>query len=154
VSLNPFRIQGFSQAAPRTKGGAAAGRAEPFRIDVQSVSDGGPQQEVILDVAQIAGQPQAKTEAALLEYNIDRIQALKRCAKCLLPESFPFIEFDDRGVCNYCNNYQLKNQPKPIEELFKLVDPYRRHDRSPDCIVPYSGGRDSTRSLSPMTGGW
>ena len=67
-------------AAPRTKSREAAHPEAAFRIDVQSVSDGGPQQEVILDVAQIAGQPQAKTEAALLEYNLDRIQALKRCA--------------------------------------------------------------------------
>jgi hypothetical protein len=147
VALDPFRIQGFSMAAPQTKSWAAAHPDTAFRIDVKSISDGGPQREVILDVAQIAWQPRAKTEAVLLEYNIDRIQALKRCAKCLLPESFPFIEFDERGICNYCNNYQLKNQPKPIEELFKLVDPYRRHDRSPDCIVPYSGGRDSTYTL-------
>ena len=57
-------------------------------------------------------------EAEILEYNnID----LKRCKKCVLPETMPFIEFDKSGVCNYCNSYKKRNIPKPKEELFKLV---------------------------------
>ena len=35
-----------------------------------------------------------------------KIEALKRCSKCLLPETMPFIEFDNQGVCNYCKNYK------------------------------------------------
>jgi hypothetical protein len=147
VDMDAFRIQEFSMAAIKEKSRVDASPKPTFRIEVHSITDGGPQREVILDVAQISRQPRAKTEAALLEYNLERIQALKRCMKCLLPESFPFIEFDDRGICNYCNNYKLKNQPKPIEQLSELVNPYRSHDRSPDCIIPYSGGRDSTYTL-------
>ncbi len=49
--------------------------------------------------------------------------------------------------CNFCCNYVKKNQPKPIEDLLKLVEPYRRKNGEADCIVPYSGGRDSTYSL-------
>lgn len=71
---------------------------------------------------------------------------LKRCTKCILPETMPFIRFDDDGVCNYCHNYKLRNVPKPKEELFKLVEPYRR-EHGPDCIVPFSGGRDSCYGL-------
>lgn len=82
-------------------------------------------------------------EEQLLEYHV---HDLVRCKKCLLPESMPFIEFDAEGVCNYCRNYKLRNQPKPISELFELVAPYRR-DRGPDCIVPLSGGRDSCYAL-------
>ncbi|MFY9402189.1 MAG: hypothetical protein WAQ07_02115 [Candidatus Omnitrophota bacterium] len=58
----------------------------------------------------------------------------------------PFISFDSKGVCNYCNNYKLRNNPKPKEELLRLVEPYRRKN-SPDCIVPFSGGRDSSYAL-------
>ncbi|MEI2614112.1 MAG: hypothetical protein V9G21_03475 [Methylotenera sp.] len=58
----------------------------------------------------------------------------------------PFISFDDKGVCNYCRNYKLRNVPKPKEELFKLVEPYRRAVGD-DCIVPFSGGRDSCYGL-------
>jgi hypothetical protein len=72
---------------------------------------------------------------------------LKRCSKCILPETMPYIKFDKFGVCNYCNNYTIRNKPKPKEELFKLVESYRRKDNELDCIVPFSGGRDSCYGL-------
>ena len=40
----------------------------------------------------------------------------------------------------------IKNQTKPLSVLKELVDPYRRHGK-PDCIVPFSGGRDSSYAL-------
>lgn len=82
-------------------------------------------------------------EEAMLQYPQPEI---KRCTKCLLPETMPFINFDSDGVCNYCRNYKLRNTPKPKEELFELVKPYRRKNE-PDCLVPFSGGRDSSYSL-------
>lgn len=82
-------------------------------------------------------------EERMLEYYKPLVQ---RCTKCLLPETMPFIKFDSEGVCNYCNNYKPLNIPKPKEELFELVEPYRRNNK-PDCIVPFSGGRDSSYSL-------
>ena len=36
--------------------------------------------------------------------NRDKIANLKRCKKCVLPETMPFINFDDEGICNYCQN--------------------------------------------------
>lgn len=82
-------------------------------------------------------------EKSLLKYPQPDI---RRCTKCILPETMPFISFDSEGVCNYCLNYKTRNNPKPKEELFELVKPYRRSD-GPDCIVPFSGGRDSSYSL-------
>jgi glucosamine--fructose-6-phosphate aminotransferase (isomerizing) len=73
-------------------------------------------------------------------------RALRRCTKCILPETMPYISFDEDGVCNYCKHYSPKNNPKPKEELFKLVEPYRRATGA-DCIVPFSGGRDSCYGL-------
>lgn len=72
--------------------------------------------------------------------------AFRRCKKCLLPDTMPFIAFDGDGVCNYCHNYKIRNKPKPKEQLFELVEPYRRTDGR-DCIVPFSGGRDSCYAL-------
>jgi glucosamine--fructose-6-phosphate aminotransferase (isomerizing) len=80
----------------------------------------------------------------LLEYKKNDI---KRCTKCVLPETMPFIKFDEQGVCNYCKNYKSRNTPKPKEELFELVKPYRRNGKELDCIVPFSGGRDSCYGL-------
>ncbi len=83
------------------------------------------------------------SEEKILEYKKPN---LKRCTKCVLPETMPFISFDSKGVCNYCRNYELRNNPKPKDELFKLVEPYRR-SKGVDCIVPFSGGRDSCYGL-------
>lgn len=72
--------------------------------------------------------------------------ALRRCTKCVLPETMPYITFDDAGVCNYCLNYRPRNAPKPKEALFDLVEPFRR-EHGNDCVVPFSGGRDSCYGL-------
>ncbi|HAX42554.1 MAG TPA: glucosamine 6-phosphate synthetase [Solibacterales bacterium] len=71
---------------------------------------------------------------------------LRRCTKCVLPETMPFISFDEDGVCNYCANYRPRNAPKPKAELFDLVKPFRRANGN-DCVVPFSGGRDSCYAL-------
>lgn len=73
-------------------------------------------------------------------------KSLRRCTKCLLPETFPFIEFDEHGVCNYCKDYK-KLSPKGEDELKKMVEPFRSENGEPDCIVGFSGGRDSSYML-------
>lgn len=87
--------------------------------------------------------PSISQEDKLLKYELHDI---KRCKKCILPATMPFIKFDNDGICNYCKNYKLRNIPKPIDELFKLVAPYRKPIGN-DCIVPFSGGRDSCYGL-------
>lgn len=77
---------------------------------------------------------------------VDVQPKLRRCTKCVLPETMPYIRFDDEGVCNYCRNYRLRNKPKPKQELLDLVEPYRRANGA-DCVVPFSGGRDSCYAL-------
>lgn len=72
--------------------------------------------------------------------------SIKRCTKCLLPETMPFIEFDDAGVCNYCRNYK-RIDIKGKDALEKLVAKYRSKNGEPDCIVTFSGGRDSSYGL-------
>ncbi|MBL7053952.1 hypothetical protein ISS06_01995 [Patescibacteria group bacterium] len=74
------------------------------------------------------------------------ISKIKYCKQCILPETFPYIYFDKNGVCNYCNkyfkiNYQGKQNLKNI--LKKYQKPNSRHD----CLVPFSGGRDSSYML-------
>jgi glutamine---fructose-6-phosphate transaminase (isomerizing) len=83
----------------------------------------------------------------LLQYNIKAIGKLKRCTKCILPETFPFIHYDDKGVCNYCKSYGHKAGGGREAEFTKLIEKYRSPNGKPDCIVPFSGGRDSSYSL-------
>ena len=87
--------------------------------------------------------PLLSSEEKLLDY---RKHDLRRCRKCILPDTVPFISFDADGICNFCRNYKLRNVPRPKEELFDLVEPYRRKHGN-DCIVPFSGGRDSCYGL-------
>lgn len=80
-----------------------------------------------------------------LENQVDPTD-LKRCSHCILPETFPFIEYDATGVCNYCRAY-VKSTTLGLDRLREVVEPYRRTDGRPDCIVAYSGGRDSCYGL-------
>jgi hypothetical protein len=147
LELEQFKLQEFSFSSEWKRAESGECLKAPYSITVHSISDGRPQRELVLDPAKIAAHPRAQANSSLLEFNIERIQSLRRCGRCLLPETFPFIEYDSQGTCNYCNNYKIKNAPKPVEELFELVKPYRRSDGRPDCIVPFSGGRDSTHTL-------
>jgi glutamine---fructose-6-phosphate transaminase (isomerizing) len=75
-----------------------------------------------------------------------RTDRLKRCTKCILPETFPFVGFDEHGVCAYCRQWK-PIEPKGREALLQAVEQYRSKDGSPDVIVAFSGGRDSSYGL-------
>jgi asparagine synthetase B (glutamine-hydrolysing) len=74
------------------------------------------------------------------------VDRLRRCTRCILPETYPFVEFDADGVCYYCRTWKTIT-PKGEEALLKAVEPYRSRDGSPDVIVAFSGGRDSSYGL-------
>lgn len=80
----------------------------------------------------------------ILQYNENL--NLRRCGKCILPESFPGIEFDENGVCNICNNYQ-KIDILGERQLKQEVRKFRKARNNPDCLVALSGGRDSSYAL-------
>ena len=92
-----------------------------------------------------------KVNESLLRYNEQTMRSIRRCTCCVLPETFPFIEFDEQGVCNYCRNYKPKfkglNPEKAKKEFVQLLEKYRTSDNSPDVLVPLSGGRDSCYGL-------
>ncbi len=71
---------------------------------------------------------------------------LKRCTRCILPETMPFIEFDEKGVCNYCRNYKKKEMLSE-DLLAEILERQRRQDSRRDCVVMTSGGRDSSYML-------
>ena len=72
---------------------------------------------------------------------------MKRCKKCLYPETTkPFIHFDDEGVCSGCRVSEEKERidwDSREESLKQLVAPYKTNNTY-DCIIPVSGGKDST----------
>ena len=60
----------------------------------------------------------------------------------------PFISFDDEEVCSYCRDYEYRGSfLKGEKALEEFVSKYRRVSGEPDCIVGFSGGRDSAYGL-------
>ena len=145
VNLNEFEIHSFDfEVANSTQPETIVSKKQ---IKVKTFKSNKKQKSTVLDINEIHLTPIAESEKKILIYPIDKIKELKRCTKCILPHTFPFIHFDEKGVCNYCKNYKIKNQPKPIDELIKMVEPYKKKDGSPDVLIPFSGGRDSTYVL-------
>jgi N-acetyl sugar amidotransferase len=69
------------------------------------------------------------------------------CKQCIMPNSRPRIVFDEEGICNACRNAEDK---KAIDwdlrkkEFESLIGKFRSKDGSWDCVVPWSGGKDSS----------
>lgn len=75
---------------------------------------------------------------------------LRHCTRCLLPETYETIEFDDEGVCNICRGAEYKQNSVDWSERKRVLDRLIEKHRGKgdyDCIVPYSGGKDSTFQL-------
>jgi glucosamine--fructose-6-phosphate aminotransferase (isomerizing) len=75
----------------------------------------------------------------------------QRCTKCILPNNFPFIEFNEAGVCNFCTNYRKKyqnfDQEKSKLDFKNILEKYKKKEEDPKLIFPLSGGRDSCYGL-------
>lgn len=72
---------------------------------------------------------------------------VKYCKRCLMPDTRPRIVFNDEGVCNACltaDEKQTINWDERRREFLDYVDRYRARDGAYDCIVPWSGGKDSS----------
>jgi N-acetyl sugar amidotransferase len=84
------------------------------------------------------------------------------CQKCVISNQRPSstvefknqntkketISFDEKGVCAACSYAEIKERKidwnQREEELFKLCNEYRSKKGNYDCVVPGSGGKDST----------
>ena len=72
---------------------------------------------------------------------------MRRCKKCLIPETEQTITFDADGICNMCQvaeeRDEVINWEAREQELVEIIEQYRGKHRY-DAIVPFSGGKDST----------
>lgn len=89
---------------------------------------------------------QAHSSSATISDESPRTRELRRCTKCVLPHTFPYISFDSEGVCNFCRE-PAHTRPFDREALERRLAPLRSRDGSPDCVVALSGGRDSCYGL-------
>ena len=103
--------------------------------------------------------PASLEKHALSEKSIIEIKTVKdcslnkkssqKCIKCILPKTYPFIDFDEEGICSACKSAEFKKNDidwagrkklffEEIEKTKNIGNP------NYDCIVPVSGGKDST----------
>jgi len=79
---------------------------------------------------------------------------LRYCTSCVMPETKPDLHIDEEGVCSACRSYARRQEidwAARRRELDLVLERYRSKDGSNwDCIVPVSGGKDSTYQVIRM----
>jgi len=76
-----------------------------------------------------------------------------KCTRCLLPSTLEGITFNSEGVCNHCLSYDRnfaewdKIADRKEKEFEQILEKARSLKRPYDCLVPLSGGKDSTYAL-------
>ena len=75
---------------------------------------------------------------------------MRKCTKCLVPETVDTISYDEEGVCSVCRQLEFKADKIDWDErwaqLQEIIAEYKDKGTY-DCIVPYSGGKDSVFQL-------
>ena len=76
---------------------------------------------------------------------------MKRCTRCILPETYPDIQFDENGVCSKCHEhdkfYLNRDYEALGEKLGSIITWAKKQNKKYDCVVPFSGGKDSAYTL-------
>jgi N-acetyl sugar amidotransferase len=79
---------------------------------------------------------------------------IKYCTLCLYPETKPDLWFDESGVCSACLAFEKRAEvdwAAREQEFLELVQKYRNPEGGNyDCVVPVSGGKDSTCQVIRM----
>ncbi len=76
---------------------------------------------------------------------------LERCVRCTLPITWEALYIDDEGVCNTCRNWETKlgkiDWDSRERELQDIIGTVKKRKAVYDCVVPFSGGKDTTFTL-------
>lgn len=79
---------------------------------------------------------------------------IRYCTRCVMPDTKPDLLLDEAGVCNACRSYEQRKEvdwDRRRTELEQLLERFRKKDGSNwDCIIPVSGGKDSTFQVIRM----
>ncbi len=144
VRLGTLEAERFSLEG--TAGPPVNGLARPVRRAVEDVTppekrrQAGPRPApAVLDAA-------FRAEEQVLFRGSPELGALRRCTRCVLPETFPFIAFDAAGVCSYCHAYEPAAL-RPRAELEAILEAHRSNGTEQDCLKMFSGGRDSSYAV-------
>lgn len=79
---------------------------------------------------------------------------LTYCRQCVMPSTKPDLKLDEEGICSACRHFERRKAVDwntRLTELKELLEEYRSRDGTRnDCIVPVSGGKDSTYQVIRM----
>lgn len=75
----------------------------------------------------------------------------QRCTRCVLPNTFPGIQFDEMGLCNFCAESPLptalaEKRRQLGLEMARVIQQHKGQAQY-DCVVAFSGGKDSSYTL-------
>ncbi|MCX7259427.1 MAG: N-acetyl sugar amidotransferase [Burkholderiales bacterium] len=70
------------------------------------------------------------------------------CKKCVMPNTKPDLIIDDFGICNACSSFNNRTSidwEARYKDLLEITNKYKSKNQSNwDCVIPVSGGKDST----------
>lgn len=76
------------------------------------------------------------------------IVVIRYCQRCILPDTRPGLELGTDGICSACRGHEKHHEDVDWEvrreQFGALVDQVRSLGRPYDCVIPVSGGKDST----------
>ncbi|MBX3162398.1 MAG: hypothetical protein KF773_40915 [Deltaproteobacteria bacterium] len=138
VAVQPFGLAQARHAAPEAI--ERNGVHRTVRVDAVDL----PARASSFHTPNHSREPAWFTEAH--ERHREAVAQLRRCVRCVQPESVPFVGLDAAGLCVDCRNH-VPIVAKGRAALEELLGPHRSRDGSPDVLVPLSGGRDSCFTL-------
>ncbi|MDB9760430.1 N-acetyl sugar amidotransferase [Pelagibacteraceae bacterium] len=84
----------------------------------------------------------------------NKVKYIQYCKNCVMPVSKPDFKIDSDGICSACKAYSSRTTidwKKRKEEFLTILDRFKNKKNSNyDCIVPCSGGKDSTYQVIKM----
>lgn len=66
---------------------------------------------------------------------------MKYCSNCITASTRPQITINNKNICSACDFFQKK---KKLFDFKKIINEIRKKPRAYDCLIPVSGGKDST----------
>jgi N-acetyl sugar amidotransferase len=88
------------------------------------------------------------------DFGAPMFKGMTYCVRCCMPESNEGIKFDEMGICQACQSAEQKihiDWTERERELRALLEHHKSLGNDYDCIVPISGGKDSTFQLHVIT---
>lgn len=76
---------------------------------------------------------------------------MNRCKKCILPENYTNISFNEEGICSHCTTdikaIEYLGKDLLLDDINSFLKTKKGRNKNYDCIIPFSGGRDSSYIL-------